>query len=130
MIFGFKKYNIKQVEEKIRKAINNYLKRGGAEGKVLVGNIKLPRIMDPETGKVIDLEEKYKGYTVVAEMIGIVPALLYIDKKKLLNGKEKELNFMHFLKKPAFLVFDPDDPERIYIAFQGKVKMTDAGIIG
>lgn len=129
MLYGFKKYNMDQVEKRIKKAISEYKRRGGAEGKVIVSSYKLPRLISPD-GKVVDLEQKYKGYKIIAEMIGLVPALLYVDKKRLINGKEKDLKFMHFLKKPAYLVFDPEDPERIFIVFGSGVRMTESGVIG
>ena len=66
----------------------------------------------------------------MSELIGIMPVLMYVDKKRLITGKEKDLKFMHFLKNPAYLVFDPEDPTRIFIVFGSKVKMTDAGVIG
>lgn len=128
-MIGFKKYDIKTVEEKIKKAVDNYLKRGGAKEKILTGEVKLPKLISPD-GKVIDLEEKYKDHTVVAEVIGIVPAIIYVDTKRLgLSKNPKELKFIHFLRKPAYLVCDPEDNSKIYLAFTSNVKITERGII-
>jgi len=127
-MIAFKKYSMDTITEKIKKAVKNYLSRGGSMEKVIVGTVKLPKVISPD-GKVIDLEEKYKGYKIVAESIGIVPALIYVDSKRAIAG-DKELKFIHFLKKPAYLVVDPDDPTRIYLAFSSEVKLTKRGIIG
>ncbi len=127
----FRRLNRKQIEKEIEKAKKLYEKTSYKKpDKIIVGEIKLPRIVTPD-GKVIDLEEKYKGCCVILTCIGGLPYLPYFSDKAGYPGdkQQSESLFLHFLENPAYLVCDSDDTSRIFI-MHSSLKLTDRGIEG
>jgi hypothetical protein len=112
-----------EIKKKVQEAIERYKKRTGKkEEKVYKCEFKLPKIITPD-GREIDLDALYSGSTLVAELIGFVPYICYIDTKDDLKVK-----YIHFPESEVLLVADSSDPERIYLVH--RLKLTKEGLKG
>lgn len=120
-IYFWRVLDEKDIKKKVNEAIKRYVKRTGNKPEILRGHFKLPKIH--YKGKVIDLDEKYKGAKIITEFIGVVPYIPYIDLK---DGKK--VKFIHFPENDIYLVADVSDRERIYLIHS--LKLTQEGLKG
>jgi len=123
---GFNPLSAQVIQRKLRDALIAYRQTAFRKpDAVKIGEVQLPVVV--VGNREVDLNEKFKDAVVVGTEIGRVPFLPYV--KDFGDGQGEKL-MIHFFPptKPAVIIFDPDDPTKVFLGFTKKIKMGPLGL--